>query len=77
MNRLEIFQQVYGTDYVFTVKELERLRQVTELIVKECVQNLETNKKCDIYTGELTDCGWNDVIQYQIDSLKEHFGVEE
>ena len=36
MNRLEIFQKVYGTEHVFTVQELELLRQVTELIVKEC-----------------------------------------
>lgn len=37
MNRLEIFQKVYGADHVFTVQELERLRQVTELIVRECI----------------------------------------
>jgi hypothetical protein len=32
LNRLEIFQKVYGTDHVFTAQELERLRQVAELI---------------------------------------------
>lgn len=36
MNRLEIFQKVYGTNHVFTVHELEFLRQVTELVVIEC-----------------------------------------
>lgn len=36
MNRLEIFQKVYGTNHVFTVHELELLRQVTELVVIEC-----------------------------------------
>lgn len=36
MNRLEIFQKVYGTDHVFTIHELELLRQVTELVVIEC-----------------------------------------
>jgi hypothetical protein len=56
---------------------LDSLEKFAELIVRECVKNLETNKKCDIYTGELTDCDWNDIIQYQIDSLKEHFEIEE
>ncbi len=36
MNRLEIFQKVYGTDHVFTTHELELLRQVPELVVIEC-----------------------------------------
>jgi len=36
LNRLEIFQKVYGTDHVFTIHELELLRQVTELVVIEC-----------------------------------------
>ena len=36
MNRLEIFQEVYGKDYVFTVIELDRLQRVAELIVQEC-----------------------------------------
>ena len=36
MNRVEIFQKVYGTNHVFTVHELEFLRQVTELVVIEC-----------------------------------------
>ena len=31
-----------------------------QLIVRECIKNLETNKRCDIYTGELTDCDWNE-----------------
>ena len=38
MNRLEIFQEVYGKDYVFTETELSRLQQVAELIVRECDQ---------------------------------------
>ena len=36
MNRMEIFQKVYGKDYVFTVIELDRLQRVAELIVQEC-----------------------------------------
>jgi len=37
MNKLEIFQEVYGKDYAFTETELSRLLKVTELIVRECV----------------------------------------
>ena len=36
MNRMEIFQEVYGKDYVFTETELSQLLQVAELIVREC-----------------------------------------
>jgi hypothetical protein len=36
MNKLEIFQEVYGKDYVFTETELSRLLRVAELIVREC-----------------------------------------
>jgi hypothetical protein len=36
MNKLEIFQAVYGKDYAFTETELSRLLKVTELIVREC-----------------------------------------
>lgn len=42
MNRLEIFQEVYGKDYMFTETELSRLQQVAELIVRECVEKIET-----------------------------------
>ena len=54
-----------------------RLEKFAKLLIQECTKELETNKRCDIYTGELIDCDWNDVIQHQIDSLKENFEVEE
>lgn len=41
MNHLEIFQEVYGKDHVFTVTELMRLQKVAELIVKEIKQAQE------------------------------------
>ncbi len=49
MNRLEIFQKVYGTDHVFTAQELERLRQVTELIVRECARQVTRNEALNIF----------------------------
>ena len=64
MNRLEIFQKVYGADYVFKSKELERLRQVAELIVRECASLVQ---------GVPTDTmGYHTADQ----KIKEHFGVE-
>ena len=48
-----------------------------ELIVRECIEQLEIGKKCDPYTGELFICERNDDIDYEIAVLKEHFGVEE
>jgi len=32
MNKLEIFQEVFGTDYVFKETELSRLLRVAELV---------------------------------------------
>ena len=49
--------------------------RLAELIVQECIQQLEIGKKCDPYTGELFTCEHNDNIDYQIKLLKEHFEV--
>jgi hypothetical protein len=38
MNKLEIFQEVYGKDYVFTETELSRLLRIAELVVRESVE---------------------------------------
>ena len=46
------------------------------LIVRECVQELETSRKCDPYNGDLFDCEYNTCINEQTTMLKEHFGVE-
>ena len=53
------------------------LAKFAELIVADCVNELEAHKKCDPYTGELIDSDWNDITQFQIINIKEHFGVEE
>ena len=45
-------------------------------VVQECIQQLEIGKKCDPYTGELFTCEHNDNIDYQIEVLKDHFGLE-
>jgi len=62
LNRLEIFQRVYGAEHVFKAKELERLRQVAELIVQECI------RLCD----QVDFVGADECI----DAIREHFGVE-
>jgi len=49
--------------------------RLAELIVQECIQQLEIGKKCDPYTGELFTCEHNDNIDYQIKVLKEHFEI--
>lgn len=55
----------------------DRIEKFAELIVRECINELEAHKKCDPYTGELIDSDWNDITQFQIINIKEHFGVEE
>jgi len=46
-----------------------------ELIVRECVRELEVSRKCDPYTGDLFDCEYNTCIKEQSIMLKEHFGI--
>jgi hypothetical protein len=72
MNRLEIFQQVYGTDHVFTVQELERLQQVTELIVRECAEQSMSIGRYNTPGGITPDLSIAIAV-----GLKKHFGVEE
>ena len=68
MNRLEIFQEVYGKDYTFAETELSRLHQVAELIVSEsCYKLMEMHKNA------------NDNHNYYHHAsvqLKQHFGIE-
>jgi len=44
--------------------------------VWECIKQLEIGKKCDPYTGSLFTCDHNDNIDYQIEVLKDHFGLD-
>ena len=48
-----------------------------ELIVREFIQEMETSKRCDPYTGELFVSEYNRTIDEQISMVKEHFGVED
>jgi hypothetical protein len=48
-----------------------------ELIVEECIRELEISRKCDPYTGDLFNCEYNTCINEQTIVLKEHFGVRE
>ena len=53
-----------------------RIKKFTELIVNDCIQELEISRRCDPYTGNLYDCEYNKCIDDQINVLKERFGVE-
>ena len=78
MNRLEIFQEVYGKDYMFTETELSRLHQVAELIVRECVHKIETYQipVGNSAAGEMA-CEWTyDALKEIRDDIKDHFGIE-
>lgn len=54
-----------------------KLEKFAELILKECVQELEASKKRNQYNGDLFDCEYNQCISEQTTMLKEHFGVED
>ncbi len=68
MNRLEIIQSVYGTDYVFQAAELEKLYQVIEATAKEACNVLYENVEValDAVGG----------VVYPEGLLIEHFGLE-
>jgi hypothetical protein len=51
-------------------------QKFAELIVRECIRELEISRKCDPYTGNLFDCEYNTCIKEQSIMLTEHFGVE-
>jgi hypothetical protein len=59
-----------GKEYMQAVRE-----KFAELIVRECIAELETSKRCDPYTGDLFTCEYNDCLDDQIAMLKEEFGV--
>lgn len=66
MNRLEIFQEVYGKDYMFIETELNRLHQVAELIVQEsCYKLMEMHEKVN---------GDHNYYHHASVQLKQHFG---
>jgi len=75
MNRLEIFQKVYGTDHVFTAQELERLRQVAELIVRECA-NVIADDDLAKDSGTFMMDSYAKGMRHSAHIIKEHFGIE-
>ena len=48
-----------------------------ELIVQECIKELETTQVCDSYTGKKIDCEYNDALVDGIANIKENFGVND
>ena len=53
-----------------------RIKKFAELIVNDCIKELEISRRCDPYTGNLYDCEYNTCIGEQIQVLKARFGVE-
>lgn len=51
------------------------IRKFADLIVRECIEQLEASKRCDPYTGDLFNCILNDNLDYGITMLKDYFGV--
>jgi hypothetical protein len=62
--------EIDDPDYTFSTFNKEKF---ASLVVKSCVAELEAHKRCDPYTGELTQCEKNDTIQELILALDELF----
>jgi len=71
MNKLEIFQEVYGKDYVFTETELSRLLRIAELIVRECVKEMSQQ----MFWHHI-DQSNNPNFYKAVEKTLKHFGVE-
>ena len=52
------------------------LSKFAELMINDCIKELEISRRCDPYTGNLYDCEYNTCIKEQIEVLKVRFGVE-
>ena len=53
-----------------------KLGKFAELMINDCIKELEISRRCDPYTGNLYDCEYNTCIDEQIQVLKARFGVE-
>ena len=75
----ELAEQAGYTKDMFGIGhwDMPECQKFAELIVKECISELEISKKADPYTGVLFDCEYNECIDEQATMLKEHFGVGE
>lgn len=62
----------YMEDNEYEIKFREKL---IELTVLACVDELETNKECDPYTGHLFNSPKNTVLAQAIEDLRETFGL--
>ena len=77
MTRIEIFQKVYGNDHVFTIQEMERLCQLTELIVWECLSHGKlTQSQTVINASDEYNAGREMGIEVFMNQIKQHFGVQ-
>ena len=53
-----------------------KLGRFAELMISDCIKELEISRRGDPYTGNLYDCEYNTCIGEQIQVLKARFGVE-
>ena len=76
----ELAEQAFDKANNGTISDIkipkEFIEKFAELIVRECIRELEISRKCDPYTGDLFDCEYNTCIKEQSIMLTEHFGVE-
>ena len=81
MNRMEIFQEVYGKDYVFTETELSQLLQVAELIVRECASIVYDGLDLEAMKGvnrfEVIDKSGRAYVKYLKNDERVKYGLQD
>jgi hypothetical protein len=71
-----VYGLVYESGDKGTEFTTEALEYFVELIIKECINEMQTSQRCDIFTGDLFDCEYNTAINDQIVILADHFGIK-
>jgi len=66
-----------GTWSTMDMQDLQKFAErFAELIVRECIAEIES-VKVDEYGTDVYDIGYDDGLIQSVETIKEHFGVEE
>tara|TARA_B110000503_G_scaffold75731_1_gene116911 strand:+ start:5071 stop:5298 length:228 start_codon:yes stop_codon:yes gene_type:complete len=58
------------------IMDVTRYEKFAKLIVRECINEIKTGYRGDLYTGDVYACEHNKCIDEQIAMLRDYFGVE-
>ena len=72
----ELGADLYGGEFIGAIRS-DFLEKFAELIVKECVATLMEMHLWQSVNNQNYPATWHDAVDTGIETIKEHFGVEE